>query len=112
MALKCFNKFYYTRRVVMSPFFMIVIFVISTIVGYKLIRNVPSLLHTPLMSGMNALSGITIIGALSATGAAVRTGNRLLGFLAIFLAMLNVSGGFAVTHRMLGMFRQKEAQNE
>lgn len=92
----------------MSPVIMIVIFGISTIVGYKLINNVPSLLHTPLMSGMNALSGITILGALSATGAAVHTGNRLFGFFAIFLAMLNVSGGFGVTHRMLGMFRQKE----
>lgn len=96
----------------MSPVVMIVIFLLSAIVGYKLIKNVPGLLHTPLMSGMNALSGITIIGALSAAGAAVRTGNRLLGFLAVLLAMLNVAGGFAVTHRMLGMFRNKEAQNE
>ncbi|MDD4296341.1 MAG: NAD(P) transhydrogenase subunit alpha [Ruminiclostridium sp.] len=87
---------------------MIAIFVISTIVGFKLIKNVPSLLHTPLMSGMNALSGITILGALSATGAAVYTGNRLLGFLAIFLAMLNVAGGFGITHRMLSMFNHKE----
>lgn len=92
----------------MSPVIMIILFGISTIVGYKLIKNVPSLLHTPLMSGMNALSGITILGALSATGAAVRTGNRILGFIAVFLAMLNISGGFGVTHRMLGMFRQKE----
>jgi NAD(P) transhydrogenase subunit alpha len=92
----------------MSPIIMIAIFVISTIVGFKLIKNVPSLLHTPLMSGMNALSGITILGALSATGAAVYTGNRLLGFLAIFLAMLNVAGGFGITHRMLSMFNHKE----
>jgi len=94
----------------MSPVIMIAIFGISTIVGYMLIKNVPSLLHTPLMSGMNALSGITILGALSATGAAVHTGNRLLGFIAIFLAMLNVSGGFGITHRMLSMFRHKEVQ--
>jgi len=92
----------------MSPVIMIAIFLLSTLVGYKLIKNVPSLLHTPLMSGMNALSGITIIGALSATGAAVCTGNRVLGFLAVFLAMLNVAGGFGITHRMLGMFRHKE----
>lgn len=93
----------------MSPVIMIALFVISTIVGYKLIKNIPSLLHTPLMSGMNALSGITILGAIVAAGSAVRTGNRFLGFLAIFLAMLNVSGGFGITHRMLGMFRNKEA---
>lgn len=92
----------------MNPLALVAIFVISTLVGYKLIKNVPSLLHTPLMSGMNALSGITILGALSATGAAVYTGNRIIGCLAIFLAMLNVAGGFGVTNRMLGMFRHKE----
>lgn len=93
----------------MHPLLLIAIFIISTVVGYFLIKNVPSLLHTPLMSGMNALSGITVLGALSATGAAVATGNRLLGFLAITLAMLNVVGGFGVTHRMLRMFHRKGA---
>lgn len=94
----------------MNPFIMIAIFAVSTIVGYKLINNVPSLLHTPLMSGMNALSGITILGALSVAGAAVHTGNRVLGYIAIILAMLNVAGGFGVTHRMLGMFKHKEVE--
>ena len=94
----------------MNPFLLIAIFVIFSLVGYKLIKNIPSLLHTPLMSGMNALSGITVLGALSATGAAVYTGNRILGAIAIFLAMLNVVGGFAITHRMLRMFRHKEEQ--
>lgn len=92
----------------MNPIVLILIFAAATFVGYKLIGNVPSLLHTPLMSGMNALSGITVLGALSATGAAVYTGNRILGFLAIFLAMLNVAAGFGVTHRMLRMFKHKE----
>lgn len=98
----------------MNPLILVIIFVLSTLIGYKLIKNVPSLLHTPLMSGMNALSGITVLGALSATGAAVHTGSRILGFAAILLSMLNVVGGFAVTHRMLKMFKQKEAteQNE
>lgn len=91
----------------MNPILLLVIFVAATLVGYKLIKNVPSLLHTPLMSGMNALSGITVLGALSATGAAVHTGNRILGYVAIVLAMLNVAGGFGVTHRMLRMFRTK-----
>lgn len=88
----------------MNPIILIVIFAASTIIGYAIIKNVPSLLHTPLMSGMNALSGITVLGALSATAAAVHFQNRALGFVAIFLAMLNVAGGFAVTHRMLRMF--------
>ena len=91
----------------MNPFILIGIFIVATLVGYKLISNVPSLLHTPLMSGMNALSGITIIGALVATGAAVATGSRIAGFLAIVLAMFNVAGGFGVTHRMLKMFVRK-----
>lgn len=94
----------------MHPLILIAIFVASTLAGYLLIRNVPSLLHTPLMSGMNALSGITILGALAATGMAVATGSQILGYVAIFLAMLNVAGGFGVTHRMLRMFRHKEDQ--
>jgi NAD(P) transhydrogenase subunit alpha len=94
----------------MNQLILIIIFIVSTLVGYKLINNVPSLLHTPLMSGMNALSGITVLGALSATGAAVMTGSRILGYIAIILAMLNVVGGFSVTHRMLRMFTHKEDQ--
>lgn len=89
----------------MQALLSIVVFVVATLVGYGVIKNVPSLLHTPLMSGMNALSGITILGALTATAAAAGTGNALLGYLAIILAMLNVAGGFGVTHRMLRMFR-------
>lgn len=92
----------------MHPVVLIVLFAAAALIGYKIIKNVPSLLHTPLMSGMNALSGITVLGALTATAAAAATGNRILGFLAIFLAMLNVAGGFGVTHRMLKMFRHKE----
>ncbi len=90
----------------MHPVLLVLIFIVSALVGYKLISNVPSLLHTPLMSGMNALSGVTILGALAATGAAVATGNRVLGFVAIVLAMLNVAGGFGVTGIMLAMFKQ------
>lgn len=96
----------------MNPILLILIFVVATLVGYKLIKNVPSLLHTPLMSGMNALSGITVLGALSATAAAVALGNKILGILAIVLAMLNVAGGFAVTHRMLRMFDHKKKKGE
>ncbi len=87
------------------------VFVVSTIVGYLIIKNVPSLLHTPLMSGMNALSGITVLGALTAAAAIVAKNNIVLaatlGAIAIALAMVNVVGGFMVTDRMLGMIVKK-----
>lgn len=93
----------------MHPFFLIVIFVVSTLLGYKIISQVPSLLHTPLMSGMNALSGVTILGAVTAFAVARHTGSELFGALAIILAMVNVVGGFFVTHRMLSMFDRKKS---
>ena len=92
----------------MSPILLTLIFVVATLVGYKVIKNVPSLLHTPLMSGMNALSGVTVIGSLTATAASLSTGSKLLGVIAIILAMINVVGGFAVTGRMLNMFSTKK----
>lgn len=91
----------------MHPLLLVLLFIISALVGYKLIGNVPSLLHTPLMSGMNALSGVTLLAALVATGTALVTASRLLGYVAIALAMINVVGGFGVTGRMLSMFREK-----
>ena len=103
----------------MNPVFLIVIFALATGVGYVIIKNVPSLLHTPLMSGMNALSGITILGAVAAVGlsvAAVRqqdviTG-QILGGLAVVAATVNVVGGFGVTHRMLSMFNKNKKGKE
>ena len=92
----------------MNLFILLAIFVVSTLAGYKLIKNVPSLLHTPLMSGMNALSGVTVLGALTVTIAAVRTENSILGAAAIILAMINVVAGFHVTGRMLKMFHRKD----
>ena len=92
----------------MSPLVLIAIFVVCAIVGYKLISNVPSLLHTPLMSGMNALAGITVIGAITAAAMASQTGSRIMVYAALILAMVNVVGGFAVTQRMLRMFKQKK----
>lgn len=92
----------------MHPLLLVGLFIAAALVGYRLISAVPSLLHTPLMSGMNALSGVTVLGALVATGAAVGTGSRALGMVAIVLAMINVVGGFGVTGRMLSMFRRKE----
>lgn len=95
----------------MHPLLLLLLFAVSAFVGYRLISAVPSLLHTPLMSGMNALSGVTILGALVATGAAVATGSRLLGYAAIVLAMINVVGGFGVTGRMLAMFKSRKEED-
>jgi len=95
-----------------NPVILIIVFIVCTVLGYVIIRNVPSLLHTPLMSGMNALSGVTIVGAISATGVAFLAGSgfvaQLVGGLAIVLAAINVFGGFGVTHRMLMMFNKKK----
>lgn len=91
----------------MHPLILILVFVVSTLLGYKIINRVPSLLHTPLMSGMNAFSGVTVLGCLTATAAAAAWGSKLLGLVAIILAMLNVVGGFGVTDRMLRMFDKR-----
>jgi NAD(P) transhydrogenase subunit alpha len=85
---------------------LLTVFVLAMFVGWMVITKVPPLLHTPLMSGSNAVSGITIVGALIS----VATPNRfttVLGFVAIVFATINVVGGFLVTHRMLGMFKKK-----
>jgi NAD(P) transhydrogenase subunit alpha len=91
----------------MDTFVMVfTVFVMAIFVGFEVITKVPPLLHTPLMSGSNAISGITIIGAMIS----VATPNRfttILGFFAVVFAMINVVGGFLVTHRMLGMFHKK-----
>ena len=83
------------------------VFVLSVFVGFEIINKVPPLLHTPLMAGSNAISGITIVGAMLsvATPSPLST---ILGFIAIVLATLNVVGGFLVTHRMLDMFKKKD----
>ncbi len=84
------------------------IFVLAVFVGFEVITKVPPTLHTPLMSGSNAISGITIIGALIAAGSEMGTLAGVLGFFALVSATINVVGGFLVTHRMLGMFRRKD----
>lgn len=82
------------------------IFVLATFVGFEVITKVPPLLHTPLMSGSNAISGITIIGAMVAAGAKHGTLASVLGLSAVIMAMINVVGGYAVTNRMLKSFKK------
>jgi NAD(P) transhydrogenase subunit alpha len=84
----------------------IVIFTLATFLGYELIHRVPPTLHTPLMSGANAISGITVVGALIVAGSDLGWISTVLGFLAIVFAMINVAGGYMVTDRMLQMFRK------
>ncbi len=86
---------------------LLTIFMLAVFVGFEIITKVPPLLHTPLMSGSNAISGITIIGALLSVASDNETA-RILGFVALVIATINVVGGFLVTNRMLSMFRKKD----
>lgn len=88
------------------------IFVLASFVGFEVISKVPPTLHTPLMSGANAISGITILGALILAGEAGGGAAQIIGLIAIIFATINVVGGFAVTDRMLEMFKKKENDNE
>lgn len=85
----------------------IFIVVLSVFLGIEVISHVPAVLHTPLMSGANAIHGVVIIGAIIVLGHAESTLNLILGFIAVFLGTLNVVGGFVVTDRMLDMFKKK-----
>ncbi len=86
---------------------LVTIFVLAMFVGFEVITKVPPTLHTPLMSGSNAISGITVVGALIAAGAGESTTSTILGFIAVVFATVNAVGGFLVSHRMLSMFRKK-----
>jgi len=91
-----------------SLIFNLFIFVLACFVGFEVISKVPTTLHTPLMSGANAISGITLVGALAIAGSDSGTIATILGFLAIVFATINVVGGFMVTDRMLEMFKKKK----
>ena len=88
------------------------VLVLSIFLGVELISKVPSILHTPLMSGANAISGITLVGALLASGSGFSSQplTVLLGTAAVTFATINVVGGYLVTNRMLGMFKKKESE--
>ncbi|HEX6299582.1 MAG TPA: NAD(P) transhydrogenase subunit alpha [Acidimicrobiia bacterium] len=85
----------------------VTVFVLAAFVGFEVISKVPPTLHTPLMSGANAISGITIIGALAAAGGGASLLAQVLGFIAVATATVNVVGGFLVTDRMLEMFKSR-----
>jgi len=87
---------------------LLTVFVLAIFVGFEIITKVPATLHTPLMSGANAISGITIIGAIVAAHNNELAISTILGMAALIFATINVVGGFAVTHRMLDMFRGKK----
>lgn len=89
---------------------LIYVFALASFVGFELISKVPPTLHTPLMSGSNAISGITIVGAIlcTGTGAEITAVSKILGFLAVIMATINVVGGYVVTDRMLKMFKKKK----
>ena len=93
----------------MDNLFILLLFVLvlSIFLGFELTNKVPSTLHTPLMSGANAISGITIIGALLSSGSESHYLTTILGTAAVFFATINVVGGYLVTNRMLGMFKKK-----
>ncbi len=85
----------------------ITIFVLAIFVGFEIITKIPPTLHTPLMSGSNAISGITLVGAILSSGAQQTFATTTLGFLALLFATINAVGGFMVTNRMLEMFKRK-----
>ena len=92
----------------MTLIYLVFILVLAAFLGFELISKVPSTLHTPLMSGSNAISGITVLGAISLAGTGANQISVILGVAAVAFAMTNVVGGYLVTDRMLDMFKKKE----
>ncbi len=98
----------------MNPVYLLLVFLAASLLGYLIIKNVPSLLHTPLMTGMNALAGVCLLGAVVTVGYSWDEGGmscvagQILGGLGIVLATVNVVAGFSVTHRMLRMFNPRK----
>ena len=96
----------------MEIVFLAFILMLSIFLGFELINKVPATLHTPLMSGSNAISGITLVGALTSAGAEYAVLSTVLGTAAVAFATINVIGGYMVTDRMLAMFKKKEGASK
>ncbi len=92
----------------MEAVFLAFVLMLSIFLGFELISKVPATLHTPLMSGANAISGITLVGAITSAGAGVNEIATVLGAMAVGFASINVVGGYLVTNRMLSMFKKKD----
>src|SRR6185503_2209877 len=88
------------------------VFVLAAFLGYQVISRVPPLLHTPLMSATNAISGISLVGSIVTAGAKYSTVSTILGFVAVFCSTTNVVGGFVITDRMLKMFKRKPTESK
>ena len=97
-----------TSHALTIPFLRFYVFVLAGFVGYQIITKVPALLHTPLMSATNAISGISLVGSLVAAGSQHSAYSTWLGFIAVTAATINVVGGFMITDRMLKMFKRHE----
>jgi NAD(P) transhydrogenase subunit alpha len=97
---------------VITGFAAIYIFILAAFVGYEVIGRVPVILHTPLMSGSNFVHGIVVVGAMVALGTAETTPERIVGFLAVLMGAANAVGGYAVTERMLDMFKSSGDQKK
>ena len=95
----------------MESIYLLFIFMLSVFVGVELIKKVPATLHTPLMSGANAISGITVLGAISMAGSSHSSLASMLAAAAVFFATVNVVGGYLVTDKMLVMFKKKNGGN-
>ncbi|MGI9285000.1 MAG: NAD(P) transhydrogenase subunit alpha [Pseudomonadales bacterium] len=93
----------------MEAIYLLFILMLSIFLGFEIISKVPATLHTPLMSGANAISGITLVGAVTSAGAGLGGFATFLGALAVIFATINVVGGYMVTDRMLGMFKKKDS---
>jgi NAD(P) transhydrogenase subunit alpha len=91
-----------------KPILLLTVFVLAIFIGFEIITKIPPTLHTPLMSGSNAISGIALVGAIASMETGFPVFGKILGVVAVALATVNVVGGFLVTHRMLDMFRKKK----
>ena len=96
----------------MEAVFLAFVLMLSIFLGFELISKVPATLHTPLMSGANAISGITLVGAITSAGAGVNEIATVLGAMAVGFASINVVGGYLVTNRMLSMFKKKDSGDQ
>ena len=95
-----------------NEIYLIIVFVMAMMLGYELIKKIPPTLHTPLMSGTNAISGIVIIGSILVITSSTSLLINILGFASLFLSSINVFGGFIVTDRMLEMFKKPKKKDK